>query len=97
LRRYSLAPAAAHDHPRILPAAAASRGAGHIFSALDTLLKSERRRLRDVFDEFDQDGSGQLGPRELGQLARKLLPDATATEVRTCDRRSPPLFSIFFR
>lgn len=49
--------------------------------ALDRYLKEERVRFRELFSHFDTDRSGHLDGRELGRLARKLVPGATEAQV----------------
>ncbi|KAG2427358.1 hypothetical protein HXX76_012552 [Chlamydomonas incerta] len=56
--------------------------AERLFVALDAALKENRVRLRDVFDRYDTDRSGQLDLREVGRLVRDLVPDATDPDVR---------------
>ncbi|KAK3241898.1 hypothetical protein CYMTET_48379 [Cymbomonas tetramitiformis] len=53
-----------------------------LFKALDSYLRSNQKRLRDVFDEFDDDNSGALDGRELARMVKKLLPDVHAGELR---------------
>ncbi|EEH53334.1 uncharacterized protein MICPUCDRAFT_8671, partial [Micromonas pusilla CCMP1545] len=40
-------------------------------------LKTEKRRLRDVFDAFDLDKDGALDRRELSRAIAKILPSAS--------------------
>ena len=59
-----------------------TRDAGAIFDEIDRMLKDERRRLRDVFDEHDRNKDGILTGEELGRFIRAAVPDATLPEVR---------------
>ena len=59
-----------------------TRDAGAIFDEIDRMLKDERRRLRDVFDEYDRNKDGVLTGEELGRFIRAAVPDATLPEVR---------------
>eukprot|EP00232_Nephroselmis_pyriformis_P027008 CAMPEP_0182873320 /NCGR_PEP_ID=MMETSP0034_2-20130328/12253_1 /TAXON_ID=156128 /ORGANISM="Nephroselmis pyriformis, Strain CCMP717" /LENGTH=1422 /DNA_ID=CAMNT_0025005961 /DNA_START=180 /DNA_END=4445 /DNA_ORIENTATION=- len=51
------------------------------FGALDEYLKLHRERLRDVFNRFDTDHSGDLDKRELEKLVREVMSDTTAEEA----------------
>ncbi|KAK9823944.1 hypothetical protein WJX72_006570 [[Myrmecia] bisecta] len=44
-----------------------------MFAALDGYLREERVRFRELFAEFDSDGSGSLDVRELRRLVQELL------------------------
>jgi Ca2+-binding EF-hand superfamily protein len=59
-----------------------TRDAGAIFDRIDTMLKGEHRRLRDVFDEHDRNKDGVLTGDELGRFVKASAPDATLSEVR---------------
>ena len=52
-------------------------GSKDLFAALDRYLKTEKRRLRDVFDAFDLDKDGALDRRELSRAIAKILPSAS--------------------
>lgn len=53
-----------------------------MFSALDSHLKTQRKRFSEVFARYDQDASGGLDPRELGRMVQDLLGGkATAADV----------------
>ena len=52
------------------------------FCRLDTYLKANKRRLAEVFEIFDTDHNRALDRRELGNLVRAILPEATDGEVR---------------
>ena len=51
-----------------------TRDAGAIFDEIDRMLKDERRRLRDVFDEYDRNKDGILTRRELGDSSGQPFP-----------------------
>lgn len=65
-----------------LPGATGGGGTSDLFGALDEFLKKNRRRLREVFDQVDADGSGCLSAAELADLVVALLPDATEAQLR---------------
>ena len=52
-----------------------------LFHELDRFLKDERRRLREVFDEFDSDRDGALNNDDLARLVRRVIPEATEGET----------------
>jgi Ca2+-binding EF-hand superfamily protein len=49
---------------------------------LDTYLKSQQSRLKDVFDTFDRDRGGSLNRNEVAAMLRALMPDASAGDVQ---------------
>jgi hypothetical protein len=51
------------------------------FVALDGTLKKERLRLKELMEEFDCNGSGQLEVRELGGFVAAVMPSASQGEV----------------
>eukprot|EP00854_Cymbomonas_tetramitiformis_P002312 gene2312-3036_t len=53
-----------------------------LFESLDRYLKTNQTRLKDVFNEFDTDNSGELDVRELEKLLKRLLSDITPAQIR---------------
>ena len=49
---------------------------------LDSYLKTQETRLKDVFDTFDRDRSGMLDRNEIDALMRALMPDASAGDLQ---------------
>lgn len=47
-------------------------GGKDLFTALDNYLKTNQRRLKEVFQSFDQDGDGQLQVEELSDLLEEV-------------------------
>lgn len=56
--------------------------AGDLFHALDTYLKTNQVRFRDLFAKYDTDRSGQLEGDEVRRLVKELLPSANEHEMR---------------
>jgi len=49
---------------------------------LDTYLKSQQARLKDVFDSFDRDHRGSLDRNDVAAMLRVVMPDASAGDVQ---------------
>ena len=49
---------------------------------LDGYLKTQQKRLKDVFDTFDRDKQGSLNRAEVTNILRAILPDASAGDVQ---------------
>ena len=52
-----------------------------LFHELDEFLKDHRRKLRDVFDEFDDDRDGNLNFHELAHFIQRIIPEVTPEET----------------
>lgn len=50
--------------------------------ALDTHLKTERVRFKELFRQFDSDNSQHLDSRELREMIAALMPHATEAQLR---------------
>ena len=49
-----------------------------LLSTLDSYMVGGNAKLKDVFEQFDLDNSGQLDRRELQRLLQTLMPDLDA-------------------
>ncbi|PNH07904.1 hypothetical protein TSOC_005602 [Tetrabaena socialis] len=52
-----------------------------LWARLDAYLRTNKVKLQQLFDDYDADGSGALGPPELASLIRKMLPDVSRAEL----------------
>jgi Ca2+-binding EF-hand superfamily protein len=52
-----------------------------LFDSLNRFLRTNRRRLAEVFAEYDVDQSGALESAELAGVVKRLLPGCTAADV----------------
>ncbi|KAK3275867.1 hypothetical protein CYMTET_16030 [Cymbomonas tetramitiformis] len=53
-----------------------------LYATLDHYLKDQRQRLKDMFEEFDDDGSGTLDGPEVTTLVKRLLPETSTPDIR---------------
>ncbi|GLC39247.1 hypothetical protein PLESTB_001651900 [Pleodorina starrii] len=51
------------------------------FKRLDSFLKEQRVRLRQLFEAADTDRSGALDSGEMGRLVRRVMPEATEAQM----------------
>eukprot|EP00873_Tetraselmis_striata_P020073 jgi/Tetstr1/440337/TSEL_028673.t1 len=59
-----------------------SRVSLDFYNQLDAYLKGERKKLKEVFAQFDSDNSGGLDRRELEALAKQLAPGVSKMDVK---------------
>lgn len=53
-----------------------------LVETLDATLKKQQARLKDFFDAFDSNKNGSLQISELSALLQRLMPDASAADLR---------------
>ena len=52
-----------------------------LFTALDTYLRTNQARLKEVFEEFDFDRSGKLDRMEIKALLTRIMPSITEAQA----------------